>query len=44
MLIDDDEIIEYISENYEPDDVFDEDTLETWALSNGFVAEPDDLD
>ena len=34
-----DEVIEFISNEFSPDDVFSKDALETWALNNGFVKE-----
>jgi hypothetical protein len=32
-----DEIVEYIQENMKPEQIFDEDTLETWSYKMDFV-------
>ena len=37
--VDDDVIVEFVSENYSPEEVFKSDTLEDWAESNGFIRE-----
>ena len=37
--IDDSAIIEFVKSNYNPNDVFPESELESWAESNGFVRE-----
>ena len=29
--------IDYIQDNLDPEDVFEDDALETWALNNGFI-------
>ena len=33
-----DQIIEYISDNFEPEDIFDEDVLRQWAKDNGYAS------
>jgi len=30
-------VIEWVYDNFQPEDIFGRDTLETWALDNGFV-------
>lgn len=32
-----DKVVEYIKDNLHPEDVFDEDELNSWAEDNGFV-------
>lgn len=34
-----DELIDYVSSNYNPDDIFSRRELENWATGNGFVKE-----
>ncbi len=34
-----DEIIDFIKENYDPENVFEEDVLSLWATNNGFIKE-----
>lgn len=33
------DVVEYVAEKCMPEDVFDEETLERWALDNGFTRE-----
>lgn len=33
-----DQILEYVSANFSPDDVFDEDVLAQWAKDNGYAS------
>lgn len=35
------DVVEYVAKECMPEDVFDEETLERWALDNGFVREED---
>ncbi|MBW2012047.1 MAG: hypothetical protein JRI32_10570 [Deltaproteobacteria bacterium] len=37
--IDESEIVDYVKENFSPEDVFPEKELEYWAESNGFIKE-----
>ena len=37
--IDEDAIVEYVKSNFNPEDVFPESELESWAESNGFIRE-----
>lgn len=37
VIIDDIDIIEYIKENYYPEDVFDVDKLSVWAEENEYI-------
>ena len=32
------QILAYIADNFEPEDVFDEDVLRQWAKDNGYVS------
>jgi hypothetical protein len=32
-----DKVVEYVKDNFHPDDIFDESDLEEWARDNGFV-------
>lgn len=34
-----DKVIDWIKDNYEPDDIFDEGPLVAWARENGYVLE-----
>lgn len=34
-----DDVIEWVQKNSNPEDVFDKEDLEQWALDNGFVEE-----
>lgn len=34
-----DDTVDWIRDNLTPEDIFDESTLEEWALSNGFIVE-----
>ena len=34
-----DDIITFLANNYDPDDIFDDDVLEEWARDNGYVSE-----
>ena len=34
-----DEIIEWVKNNLTPEEIYDKDVLEEWALDNGFVEE-----
>lgn len=44
VQIADPEILEEVKKNYYPDDVFDREALEGWALNNGFVRGKDETD
>lgn len=37
IVIDNDELIDYIDMNYCPEDVFSEEKLRTWAKENGYI-------
>jgi len=41
IKVDDDEVTAYVAKNYDPEDIFDNDTLEAWASENGFIKETD---
>jgi len=41
ISIDEDMILEYVPQNYEPDQVFETQTLIDWALYNGFIEKKD---
>ena len=41
ISIDEDMILEYVQQNYEPDQVFETQTLIDWALRNGFIEKKD---
>jgi len=34
-----DQILEFVRDNYEPQDIFDQKTLKTWAEDNGYIPE-----
>lgn len=42
VIIDDRDIIEYIKENYYPEDVFDVDKLSVWAEENEYIKKDED--
>ena len=44
VIIDDEDIISYIENNYYPEDVFDMDKLSAWAEENGYIKEEDEGD
>jgi hypothetical protein len=39
MTLDAGKILDYVSRNFEPGDVFDDVDLENWARENGFIKE-----
>lgn len=41
-MIDGDEVIRWVRENLDPEDVFDSDVLKNWALDNGFKEDMED--
>jgi len=38
-VYDSEEIKQFVRDTYDPEDVFDEDELENWAINNGFIKE-----
>ena len=39
ISIDFGDVLEYVQKNFEPDDIFDDDELDAWALANGYTKE-----
>jgi len=39
VTVSDDEVIEHVAQNYDPEDVFPDSELRDWAERNGFVEE-----
>ena len=37
--VEDSSVVEYVAENYRPEEVFPKTELQDWALDNGFVEE-----